>query len=429
MPGFGNPNTYNPGAGNTVAEDRARFGADVEMMSDLREVFNTANQHNTAIYALDPRGLSTGEFDVSDNASIGIKESQDFLRATQDTLQILAANTDGRAIINRNDLDKGLKQVVRDTSAYYLLGYNSTLTAPDGKFHEIKVKVKRQGLQVRSRKGYWAPTVEEAAKAAAPPKPPTPPAVEKALSTVQARPRDAYVSTWIGTAAGAGGRTHVTFVWEPVPPVPGEKRQDVASLRLIVTARGEELFNGQVLGDPAASGPPPAAGSTTVTRAPAQVTFDAPPGKMTVRVVALNEKGEALDGFQQEATVPDFSSAQVRITTPFVFRTRTAREFQALMRDTDPVPTTLRDFRRTERLLIRFGVHGGGDAPAVSATLLNRLGQKMTDLPLQPPAEPGKPYQVDLPLSSFSPGDYVIEIRVKGTPEDATELIAVKITS
>ena len=69
------------------------------MLSDLREVFNTANQQNTAIYALDPRGLSTGEFDVSDSASIGIKESQDFLRATQDTLQILAANTDGRAII------------------------------------------------------------------------------------------------------------------------------------------------------------------------------------------------------------------------------------------------------------------------------------------------------------------------------------------
>jgi hypothetical protein len=429
MPGLGNPNQFNPGAGNTINEDRARFSADVDLMSDLREVFNTANQQNTAIYALDPRGLSTGEFDVTDNASIGIKESQDFLRATQDTLQILAANTDGRAIINRNDLDRGLKQVVRDTSAYYLLGYNSPLTAPDGKFHEIKVKVKRPGLQVRSRKGYWAPTVAEAAKAAAPPKPPTPPAIEKALSTVQARPRDAYVSTWVGTGAGDGGRTRITFVWEPVPPVPGEKRQDVASLRLIVTARGEELFNGQVLGDAAASGPPAAAGATPTARAATKVTFDAPPGKMNVRVVALNEKGEALDGYQQEMTVPDFSLAQVRVTTPAVFRTRTAREFQALSRDADPVPTSLRDFRRTDRLLIRFGVHAGGESPEVSVAMLNRLGQKMTDLPMQPPAEPGKPYQVDLPLSSFSPGDYVIEIRVKGTPNDATELIAIKIGS
>jgi hypothetical protein len=53
----------------------------------------------------------------------------------------------------------------------------------------------------------------------------------------------------------------------------------------------------------------------------------------------------------------------------------------------------------------------------------------MIDLTLQPPAEPGRPYQVDLPLASFSPGEYVIEIRVKGTPADATDLIAIKIGS
>jgi len=428
MPGFGNPTTKNPNAGNTVMEDRARFSSDIDMLSDLREVFNAANQQNTAIYALDPRGLSMGEFDVSDTASIGMKESQDYLRATQDTLQILATNTDGRAIINRNDLDKGLKQVVRDSSAYYLVGYNSTLSKPDGRFHEIKVKVKRPGLQVRSRKGYWAPTTEEAAKAAAPPKPPTPPAVEKALSTVQARPRDAYVSTWVGTGAGDGGKTRVTFVWEPLPPILGEKRQDVASVRLIASARGEELFNGTVLGDPAAAATA-GSGSTPPARTGVKVTFDAPPGRINVRVIALNDKGEALDGFQQEMTVPDFSQAQVRLSTPAVFRSRTAREFQALSRDADPVPTPARDFRRTERLLIRFDVHGGGASPEVTATLLNRLGQKMADLPVQAPAEPGRPYQLDVPLAGLSPSDYVIEIRVKGTPTDATELIAIKIGS
>ena len=33
-----------------------------------------------------------------------------------------------------------MKQIVRDSSAYYLLGYNSTQAPSDGKFHEIKVK-------------------------------------------------------------------------------------------------------------------------------------------------------------------------------------------------------------------------------------------------------------------------------------------------
>ena len=87
-----------------------------------------------------------------------------------DTLRVLAEQTDGRAIVNRNDLAAGMKQIVRDTSAYYLIGYNSSQAPTDGKFHEIKVRVKRPGVQVRARKGYWALTAEETA-ATAPPKP------------------------------------------------------------------------------------------------------------------------------------------------------------------------------------------------------------------------------------------------------------------
>ena len=75
-----------------------------------------------------------------------------------DTLRALAEKTDGRAIVNRNDLDVGMKQIMRDSSAYYLIGYNSSQAPTDGKFHEIKVRVKRPGVQVRARKGYWALT-------------------------------------------------------------------------------------------------------------------------------------------------------------------------------------------------------------------------------------------------------------------------------
>src|SRR2546429_9446584 len=101
-----------------------------------------------------------------------------------DTLRTLALQTDGRAIVNRNDLATGMAQIVRDTSAYYLLGYNSTQAPSDGKFHEIKVRVKRPGLQLRSRKGYWALSPEAAAKALAPPKPGVPKTVEAALDMV-----------------------------------------------------------------------------------------------------------------------------------------------------------------------------------------------------------------------------------------------------
>jgi hypothetical protein len=395
-------------------------------------VFDTANRHNTAIYPIDPRGLATGEFDITEN--IGGKVDQDFLRATQDTLQVLALNTDGRAIINRNDLEKGLKQVVRDTSAYYLLGYNSSAPA-DGKFHEIKIRVKRPGVQVRSRKGYTAPTADEAAKASAPPKPAPPPGVEKALSNVETRQRDAFISTWLGTGRGPDNRTRVTFVWEPVPPIPGEKRQDAARVQVLATGRGgDEYYRGSV---PAESEPPPA--DAAAAPAPAQpalrtgskVTFDALPGRMQFRVIVQNDQGQVLDTFQQEIPLPDFSGTEVRLSTPAVFRARTPREFQAITRDADPMPTSLREFRRTHRLLIRFfaDVPGGASSVEVGARLLNRVGQKMVDLTVQAPAEPSQPYQIDLPLAGFSPSEYVIEIRATGVSGESTELIAIKVIS
>ena len=159
MPGVGNPARNNPFAGeNNMAEDRAKFMGELDVQSELQRVFDAANRSNTAIYAVDPRGLSTGEFDIQDN--IGMRTSQDSLRQTQNTLRTLADETDGRAIVNRNDLAKGMQQLVRDSSAYYLIGYNSTQSPSDGKFHEIRVRVKRPGTQVRARKGYWALTAD-----------------------------------------------------------------------------------------------------------------------------------------------------------------------------------------------------------------------------------------------------------------------------
>jgi len=432
MPGAWNPAANNPNAGSSVAEDRARFRSDTDLYNDLRVVFDTANRHNTAIYALDPRGLAIGEFDISEN--VGGKLDQDYLRATQDTLQVLAQNTDGRAIINRNDLEKGLRQVVRDTSAYYLLGYNSSAPA-DGRFHEIKIRLKRPGVQVRSRKGYWAPTAAEAAKASAPPKPAPPPAVEKALSNVETRQRDAYISTWLGTGRGDGNRTRVTFVWEPLPPIPGEKRQEAASVQVLATGRGgEEYYRGPVPPESAAPPAEPAAAAAPAQpalRAGSKVSFDAAPGRMQVRLIVQNAKGQVLDTFQQEIGLPDFSGAEVRLSTPAVLRARTPREFQALSRDPDPVPTSLREFRRTDRLLIRFfaSVPGGASSAEVTARMLNRVGQKMVDLAAPPPADPAQPYQIDLPLAGLSPGEYVIEIQAKGVSGESTELIAIKVIS
>src|SRR6185436_16241678 len=54
MPGVGNPNYGNASAGvNDPLEDRANWLAGLDMDSDLREVFDTANKNNVSIYAVD----------------------------------------------------------------------------------------------------------------------------------------------------------------------------------------------------------------------------------------------------------------------------------------------------------------------------------------------------------------------------------------
>ena len=60
--------------------------------------------------------------------------------------------------MNNNDLDAGLKRISDDLSSYYLLGYYSTNGKLDGRFHNIKVRVKRPGVDVRARKGYRSAT-------------------------------------------------------------------------------------------------------------------------------------------------------------------------------------------------------------------------------------------------------------------------------
>src|SRR5262249_55502544 len=144
---------------------------------DLREVYGLANRNNTSIYAVDPRGLAAFEFGM-DKPSISLQTDSVYLNSTLNTLRELADSTDGRAIVNRNDITMGMKQIVRDNSAYYLLGYTSSQAPSDGKFHDIKVRVKRPGVQVRARKGYWAMNREETIAALEPAKPSAPSAVQ-----------------------------------------------------------------------------------------------------------------------------------------------------------------------------------------------------------------------------------------------------------
>jgi VWFA-related protein len=363
----------------------------------LREITQEANRHNTSIYPIDPRGLIAGGDDVAPTLRPGCGRVPTGMarRMIQGTLEELADETDGRAIVNRNTLAEGLEQILRDSSLHYLLGYSSTASHNDGRFHQIKVRVKRPKVEVRARKGYWASTPEDASRAANP-TPVTPQPIVDALAAVAAPNQDGrLVRTWIGVGRGADGQGRVTVVWEPVPSA-GASREEVSSITVTAARpRGATVFEHA-----------PADLATT----PHRVSFDAGSGSLEVKITVADREGRTMDRETRTIQVPDFARGEAIIGTPRFHRARTAREFQTMAADANAIPAVTRDFARTERLLIRFDAFtAAGEAASPRAAILSRAGRKMFDVAVTP-ADAATSHQIDLTLSPLPPGEYVLEI-------------------
>jgi VWFA-related protein len=408
---------------NNPREETAAFFAQSDLYSQMRDVFTAANRNNAAIYSLDPRGLTPFEFGIDE--AVGPNQDRRTLQMTQDTLRSLADETDGRAIVNRNDLVPGLAQIVRDSSFYYLLGYNSTQAPSDGKFHQISVRLRPRGLDVRARKGYWALTAEEIVRANTPTVE-TPKPVQNALASISTSVQAGkYVRTWLGTSRGEQGKTRVTLIWEPLPQAPGLRRDQPLPGRVSLIAadpKGDLVFRGRVPETIAAA---PATATAATAPAPQQLVFEAAPGELELRMSVEAAAGGMLDSEIRKIVVPDLTSTEAAISTPRVHRARTAREFQTIAADSTAVPAVAREFSRTERLLIRFEVYGNATPTAV---LLNRNGNKMADVPVAVSPAAGT-HQIDLSLAAIAAGEYLIEISGKGATNEAKELIAFRVGS
>ncbi len=152
-----------------------------DVAQQFRSVVNAANRANVAIYTVDAAGLraestlaqtrntvndiaqrrqgqigSSGPI-VGDPLTKQLERNEDRLRGDpQSALTTLAQETGGTFIGNTSDIGEKLKEVDEDMSTYYLLSYAPTNTNYDGKFRNLSVKVKRSGVYVQARKGYFA---------------------------------------------------------------------------------------------------------------------------------------------------------------------------------------------------------------------------------------------------------------------------------
>jgi VWFA-related protein len=134
----------------------------------LRSMTEEANRSNISFYAIDPRGITTDPASGADK-SAGRRDTTTSAASRQDSLRFIADNTDGLLIANASNLDAQISRVVEDVSSYYLLTYSSSNPKLDGRFRAITVRVKREGVKVRARRGYRGRTADELVSSTATP--------------------------------------------------------------------------------------------------------------------------------------------------------------------------------------------------------------------------------------------------------------------
>jgi VWFA-related protein len=158
-------------------------------LSEFKDTILASRRANAAIYFLDTKGLG-GVPDLYTSAEFGPNiNTQDLGQAFLNTMQeaegseSLASDSGGFTVRNTNDFARGIQRIANESRSYYLIGYTPSDQRRDGRFRKISVKLTRaKGLQVRARKGYYAPL--DAALAASTVKPPVgDPDVQAALDS------------------------------------------------------------------------------------------------------------------------------------------------------------------------------------------------------------------------------------------------------
>lgn len=362
-------------------------------LPDFGIVERFANRYDVPVYAFDPRSALV----EPDAGAVSLGK--------------LVSDTGG-TLSRGDDLAGNLARAGMAIDGGYTLTYVPA-RPDDGRYRPIQVSLVRRQADARSRGGYVsAPSAEmrramrEAAEGGA---------------TVPARQlrRSPLVNVWSGVTRATTTEGRVVVTWEPGRSAAGTTRSTAARVTLKATTRdGTVLFDGMLSAT--------RAGGVTDVGAADRAEFEAPAGRVHLDMTILGIAGDQLDVDARDLEVPAMKGAEPLLLPAMLIATRSAREFRAVTLDANPAPVPTRQFRRTERLVIRVPAYASGARVAVSARLLNRLAQPMRELDVLPDA--GGVAQFDLPLAALAPGEYYVLFSVPGPRGPVDQRIAFTIT-
>lgn len=134
--------------------------------ADWQRTLRMLQESNIAIYPVDVGGLSASRTDIEVHGTIAAGNSPatldtastgsltDVVSGKHRTMEVLAQATGGVAYYNFNDSDELFRRASDDFSEYYMLAYNAKDSGKYG-WRKLNVKVRRDGVKVRARSGFF----------------------------------------------------------------------------------------------------------------------------------------------------------------------------------------------------------------------------------------------------------------------------------
>ncbi len=405
-----------------------RSGQDNQV--ELRTAINAAVLAHVSIYPVDTRGLQAvvpgGDARQASGrgqalfSGRGVSRQFAQLAASQDTLTSLAADTGGRAFTDTNDFGEAFTRVVRDMSAYYLLGYSSTNNVKDGRFRRIQVRVKREGYRVEARAGYFA---------------------ERDFAHTNRGDRETQLQEQLFSPVSAtdlpimmnGGyfRLAADRYYVPIAvAVPGYavpmSEKDGVSLDVLGIVSDEQ---GRPLGRMRETMKFPAAAGATL--AGKQMLYQSgvtlPPGRFSVKVVVRENGTGKIGSFEAPLTVPELRQAPVKVSSVILStqlqQAASGRNANPLVRDgVQLVPNVTHVVARDQKLFFYYEVYEPGEVeggPQLKTSLAFYRGKvKVFETPtvdrsaIDVPDRKAALFQFELPAGSLTSGLYTCQINI-----------------
>ena len=402
--GGGRDQDGNP-ASQTICDKERMYLSSIDNDDYFRFILDTANRNNASFYPIDPRGLATFDSPIGPERPPDIAVDMGRLKHRIEVLRTLAENTDGMAVVNSNDMDRGMRRIADDLSSYYLLGYYSSNPKLDGSYRRITVRVKRPGVQVRARRGYRAATREEvdaSRVAAAAPVPEATKSAAAALSKLdRVRPEQRFVlhAAPIRVSATAP----VTAVW-----VAGEIQGPV-----------EEFGSGASASIEVSGGTDAAEATAALARGErgflVKIPVSSAGGTLDIRARLTPAAG----GIPVSDVVKvDLDPA---LAQPLLFK-------RGLSTGNRQQPAAGFQFSRTDRLHLELPITSGTPG---AGRLLDRTAQPL-QIPVQVGARTDADGQrwltADATLSALGAGDYIVEVSFNADGTERRVLTGIRVT-